>query len=87
MSALSACLSLCLSALLFPLSSASSELSDLQGNCQPGWLDGTAVSSGSSLGCIYLSNVAQTWMDSLLYCRTLQVANVTTTVGLASFNR
>ena len=87
MSALSVCLSLCLSALLFPLSSATLELSDLQGNCQPGWLDGSAVSSDSSLGCIYLGNVAQTWMDSVIYCRTLAVDGVTNTIGLASFNR
>ena len=86
MYALSACLFLCMSALLFPLSSAS-ELSDLQGNCPDGWLDGTAVATGSTLGCVYLSNVALTWMDSILYCRALEVANVTSTVGLASFNR
>ena len=79
MSGLSLSLSLCLSGLVLTVSGSEvSDLSDLQGNCAVGWLDG-----GATLGCIYLDNTARTWMDSVMFCRGLSLSGVSNTIGLA----
>ena len=78
-----------LSLWLFLVSPSSSmELEDLQGNCASSWIDG-----GATLGCIYMDNTARTWMDSVMYCRSLTgtlsgsgVPN-TTTFTLAKMDR
>ena len=83
MSGLSLSLSLCLSCLVLNVSGSEvSDLSDLQGNCAVGWLDG-----GATLGCIYLDNTARTWMDSVMFCRALTVSGVTNTTYLAKMDR